>query len=842
MPLKESIAFRLTLAVFFSVVLALSGLALITHQRLNKGLDEQALALDKLSENLFQERLSGDIALVQQKLDEFSNSLAGFINDAARRPDVINAVNSSNDVTVSERLKNVNKTNLYDVMLAFNDKGLVLGADTELNASDTSEHIKKTPFYTKLLRVLDAQNSRVKPVYFFEKNELSKESLIALGLPLGTNLTYLALYPVFDEFGEVIGALLGARRLKQEEAFLVRFAQLARVDVLIGQGQAMVSRTDKHQLIDMQEGGEKGLNKTSDGQYITKCTPYIDNFNLCVAQDAAILNDMRSKMFSTGAEQIQKLRHLLLIAGLWTLALLSFILFIVINSTMRGLSTLNRAAQDVAEGNMETQFQPLGVGEIRTLSYSFEKMLRHIRIYTQKIHHLAFYDEVTGLANRTKLSEEIIPHFKSEMRKVLIMVDIANFKGINDSYGLKIGDKLLHKTAERLNHVLRFYKEYDAVSNVTLSRLNGANFVAFFTTTAQDEALQDLCTIVASHLSKTTRIGTSRLNTSHPIGIYVFTKDEENVDMLISYVQLALEEAKKRGRNVAVFFDPKMKDAANKKQEIEHELKEALAQKALNVYYQPKVSCETGVIVGSEALVRWTHPRLGFISPGLFIPIAEEAGLIGEVGRFVLERAIKDTKSLLDKGHKICTSVNVSALQLEDTGFAEDVLSLLNYYDMPAHALELEITEGLAMRDSKGVSERITLLREAGVKFSMDDFGTGYSNLSQLSKMPIDVLKLDRSLIQDVHLDRNKQILARTILQLAKELNFKTVVEGVEKHEELNFCLQNGASSIQGFIFSPAVPLEKFLPFLEPADLKLVFKDVFEKTNCVAETLTSKAA
>jgi EAL domain-containing protein (putative c-di-GMP-specific phosphodiesterase class I) len=245
----------------------------------------------------------------------------------------------------------------------------------------------------------------------------------------------------------------------------------------------------------------------------------------------------------------------------------------------------------------------------------------------------------------------------------------------------------------------------------------------------------------------------------------------------------------------------------------------AIRNGELVVRYQPKVSCSDGRIVGVEALARWHHPTEGEIPPQRFIKIAEEIGLIMELDRFVLRRALGDIGDLIRAGSNIVLAVNVSATDIEGAHFIKDIVTIVREADFPPLYLEIEVTESVAMRNAEIVRERINLLRKLGIRFAMDDFGAGYSNLSTMASLPFDTVKLDRTLAAGVSADREKQTILRLALRLANELGFETVVEGVETAEDLRFVVENGATMVQGYIFSPPLLFEEFAALLQPSRL-----------------------
>lgn len=249
---------------------------------------------------------------------------------------------------------------------------------------------------------------------------------------------------------------------------------------------------------------------------------------------------------------------------------------------------------------------------------------------------------------------------------------------------------------------------------------------------------------------------------------------------------------------------------------MENELREAVREDQLVVFYQPKVGMTDGSLAGAEALVRWRHPTAGLLSPGAFIQAAEECGLIGDIGDWVLRRACREAKAMLDRGLSVPMAVNVSAMQFENEGFAQTVLEALQDSGLPPELLELELTESTAMRDPERVIKQIEPLREMGVTFAIDDFGTGHSSLSYLTRMPFDVFKIDQSFVRDMCKDTHARIVVETILAMARSLKLKTVAEGVETTAQYKALSELGATLAQGYLFGRPMPAEELERFAAP--------------------------
>jgi EAL domain-containing protein (putative c-di-GMP-specific phosphodiesterase class I) len=272
------------------------------------------------------------------------------------------------------------------------------------------------------------------------------------------------------------------------------------------------------------------------------------------------------------------------------------------------------------------------------------------------------------------------------------------------------------------------------------------------------------------------------------------------------HADLAMAHAKRAGGSAAQFFEPTMNQSAFERLVLENELRDAVQQDQLVVYYQPKVLMKDGTCAGAEALVRWQHPTAGLLSPGAFIEAAEECGLIGEIGDWVLRAACREAASWRARGLEIPVAVNVSAMQFEREGFSESVLDALQSANLPPHLLELELTESIAMENPERVIEQVQPLRDRGVSFAIDDFGTGHSSLSYLTRMPFDVFKIDQSFVRDMATDPHARIVVETILAMAKSLKLETVAEGVETAEQMNMLRAQGATLAQGFLFGRPMP------------------------------------
>jgi predicted signal transduction protein with EAL and GGDEF domain len=392
-------------------------------------------------------------------------------------------------------------------------------------------------------------------------------------------------------------------------------------------------------------------------------------------------------------------------------------------------------------------------------------------------------------------------------------------------FGDKSTDRLLRDFAARLIAFGEREQASGRFSDVFLARVGTDEFLAVVRGDRAGLGLERLAEDFLAELRAPFEIGSARVTLAAHLGIAACPDHGADYESLRTNADIATEAAKRQGRSSFAVFTTTAGEAAQERLAIEHDLRDAVRERGFNVHYQPKVSCSDGSILGVEALARWSHPQRGFIPPGKFIPIAEETGLLPEIGLFVLERAMEDIGRILSEGLSITLAVNVSVQQLEDPGFSEAVLAVVERTKFSPKALELEITESLAMQDSEIVQRQIKELRQTGIQIAIDDFGTGYCNLAMLSRLPIDTIKLDRSLVQDVHVNPEKQAIVRTVIALARSFGFHTVVEGVETHAELDYLVREGAEMAQGYLFSPPVTIETINLLLKPKDLDGLLKD-----------------
>ena len=420
----------------------------------------------------------------------------------------------------------------------------------------------------------------------------------------------------------------------------------------------------------------------------------------------------------------------------------------------------------------------------------------------QRMTHLAQHDVLTSLPNRAllddRLKQGIALARRHDRRLAILFIDLDRFKHVNDSVGHLIGDQLLQEVASRITPCVR--------SSDTVSRQGGDEFVVLLSEVAHAEDAAIIAEKIRLAVTKPYTIAGHFLQLTASIGISVYPEDGADAQTLIQGADTAMYHAKEEGRDNSQFFKDEMNHHAVQRQIIAGDLRRALARDEFALAYQPKVDLVNGAITGVEALIRWHHPSRGIVSPLQFIQIAEDCGLIVQIGRWVLRTACLQAKEWLAAGLRFGTvAVNISAVEFRNDGFFDHVCDILMSTGLEPRYLELELTETAVMRDFEKTSAALQSLSRMGMRISVDDFGTGYSNLSYLKRFPIDTLKLDKSFVQEVPDSANIATIVRSVIHMAQGLHLKVIAEGVESASQLKFLQACGCSEGQGYYFSEPV-------------------------------------
>ncbi len=438
----------------------------------------------------------------------------------------------------------------------------------------------------------------------------------------------------------------------------------------------------------------------------------------------------------------------------------------------------------------------------------------------KRIRDLAHYDPVTGLPNRLLLADELQQAIAAAARHrrtlAVLFVDLDHFKRINDTWGHPVGDEVLREVARRIRSCLRSEdiaaRGEIAVDDAeeplhTVARLGGDEFVVILREIRVAEDAAIVARRVGVALTAPLTVHATTVYVTASIGISVFPADADAADGLLKHADAAMYQAKARGRNGFRFYCREMQGHAYARLRVEAALRRALDEGAFELHYQPRIDLATNAPVGMEALVRWTDPELGEMSPAEFIPIAEETGLIVPLGRWVLETACRQARKWHDSGFdNLCVSVNLSVVQARQDDLGARVSEVLETTGLAPERLELELTEGLLMEDTQAHIRLMDALKSLGVRLSIDDFGTGYSSLQYLKRFPIDALKIDRCFVRDLETDRDDHAIVHGTISLAHSLGLRVVAEGVETRGQCERLRELRCDEVQGFYF--ARPLE----------------------------------
>ncbi|VAW65309.1 diguanylate cyclase/phosphodiesterase (GGDEF & EAL domains) with PAS/PAC sensor(s) [hydrothermal vent metagenome] len=445
------------------------------------------------------------------------------------------------------------------------------------------------------------------------------------------------------------------------------------------------------------------------------------------------------------------------------------------------------------------------------------------RLAEEQIAFLAYHDSLTALPNN-RLFKERLQHAIAQAERhgkllAVMFLDLDRFKLINDTMGHSAGDELLQIISQRLLEAVR---KTDSVAindkklSSSVARLGGDEFTILLEEIESAQSVIRVAERIVESIAKPMMLGHQEVHISTSIGISMYPEDGVQANEILKFADTAMYHAKDQGRNNFQFYARSMNDSSIELLALETNLHKAIKKKELSLHYQPQFNVLSGKIIGMEALIRWKHPDKGFISPGVFIPVAEETGMIMEIGEWVLREACQQGRRWMDEGfhlHKI--SVNLSARQLKDDELPALINKILKESGLPADKLGIELTESAIILEPDLVLQRLQKIKELGVTLSLDDFGTGYSSLSYLKRFPIDTLKIDQAFVRDVKIDHEDAALVRAIIAMAHGLSMDVVAEGVEEQEQLDFLVANHCDIIQGYLFSQPLPASELQSLLK---------------------------
>ncbi|MEQ9463663.1 MAG: EAL domain-containing protein [Haliea sp.] len=527
------------------------------------------------------------------------------------------------------------------------------------------------------------------------------------------------------------------------------------------------------------------------------------------------------------------------------------------------LAHLARMADDIAGGNVDKPLTIDGEGEVKEIAKVLNAIIGGLNTYKTRIgvdhqllsmkveertaqlsqrneelnqavqevtetkdrlRQMAYFDSLTSLPNRRLFTEQLDLLLRltkrNKERLALLFLDLDNFKRVNDSLGHSAGDMLLREVAKRLASCVRdsdvVAHFVDSDSRIDVSRLGGDEFTVVLNQVESADAVRSVAQRLLDALLQPMEIDGHELVITPSIGIAMAPDDANDLEGLLKAADTAMFHAKARGKNTFLFYSSDMDAAGVERLMLETDLRRALERNELLFHYQPQVDTRTGTVIGAEALLRWNHPEQGMIPPFRFIPVAEEIGLIGEMGTWGIREACRELVELRKEGLELPKiSVNVSALQF-NKNFCPTVKEILEASGLPPSSLELELTESILMEDSHSTVKALNELKALGLRLSIDDFGTGYSSLSYLSRFPLNELKIDRSFVIDFDKSANDASLVRAIIAMGQSMQLELVAEGVETSEQFQFLTRHGADVIQGYLFSRPVTAGELRPMLVP--------------------------
>jgi diguanylate cyclase (GGDEF)-like protein len=428
----------------------------------------------------------------------------------------------------------------------------------------------------------------------------------------------------------------------------------------------------------------------------------------------------------------------------------------------------------------------------------------------------ATVDVVTGLPNRVcfqdRLGHAIRHAERYEQSFAILFIDLDRFKNVNDTLGHSAGDELLREIAGRVAGCVR--------GSDTVARLGGDEFTVILLNLQAPELVARVAEKIIGVLCRPFTIQGREFHLSASLGIAMYPQDGESVELLVRNADTAMYEVKKGAKNGFHFYTKEMSERALARMELEQDLRRAIAEDQFEIYYQSLVDSYTGDTVCVEALMRWRHPEKGLLMPDTFIPLAEETGLIVDIGAWVFHAACRQASAWQQAGYlPIRLAINLSMLQFEQGDLIETIMDALVASNLDAQWLELELTEGVLLKNPDHAHGVLKRLRELGIRVAIDDFGTGYSSLIQLRQLPIDYLKIDRAFVQGIPSSADDVALVELIIDLARKLNLGVVAEGVETSAQLEFLRSLGCPRCQGYLFSVPMPAHEFAQFLKPRSM-----------------------
>jgi diguanylate cyclase (GGDEF)-like protein len=534
------------------------------------------------------------------------------------------------------------------------------------------------------------------------------------------------------------------------------------------------------------------------------------------APDLQALNqlqfDVAHEAYNAGVRRYENTRLMAISALGLALVAMSWLGLTLTTSIVNPLKQVIAIFKNISSGRYDAAIAVEGRDEISKVMLALQGMQTKLGVDEVAIHQLAFYDPLTKLPNRRllrdRLQRALSISTRNHLHGAVLMIDLDNFKSINDTRGHEVGDFLLVEIAQRIQSSIR---QAD-----TVARLGGDEFIVMLVDLSPNEAqaalkAEAIGEKIMAAINQPCRLENQLHHGSASMGLCLFLGQNATIDDLLKRADIAMYQAKNSGRNTLRFYDPQIQASLEARIALESELREALSNNQLKLYYQIQMDNKQGVL-GAEVLLRWQHPHLGMVLPNDFIPIAEESGLILPIGEWVLRTACKQLKTwaACPETEHFVLAVNVSALQFRQSDFVAAVSRIVAQTGVNPQRLKLELTESVVLHNIEDTIGKMNALNQQGIHFSMDDFGTGYSSLAHLTNLPVQQLKIDRSFVRNMTSNHNNAVIVQTIIGMAGNLGVEVIAEGVETEEQRAFLARYGCPTYQGYLCGRPMPLCEF--------------------------------
>lgn len=539
--------------------------------------------------------------------------------------------------------------------------------------------------------------------------------------------------------------------------------------------------------------------------------------------DLTLLGVLPEQEISNSSRDLGKLIVIITIIAI--IVTMVSVFFALQHLVLNPIATLNTAARSIGNGYLDLEIDINSRDEIGSLANSFTEMSKNLKQTHAEVSYTANHDALTGLPNRSMFQKHlsnILRITKQKNQKLaLLFLDLDDFKNINDALGHQAGDVLLQEVASRLSGALRNYEfiqpgKYTDKAIDLVARLGGDEFIILLNDIEGPFDATSVADRVLQNLKDPVEIYGKQVYVNSSIGITLYPDDTENSDDLIKFADIAMYHAKDQGKNHYQFYSHQLNVDLQNRLQMNSHMRHALDRNLFFLHYQPKIETRTGKIMGLEALIRWNDPKLGAISPAVFIPIAEESGLITPITEWVLNEVCRQCKAWLDSGLNIVpVAVNVSSIQFKRRDLTNMIKTALNKTGLAPEYLEIELIETSLLTDTKEAAEILRDLSDLNVKVALDDFGTGYSSLSYLNDLPIQTLKIDRSFIKNIVEVDQEYAIVDAIIVLAHALDLQVIAEGVETTIQLEYLKDRSCDQLQGYLINKPLPNEQIPKLLK---------------------------